>query len=216
MQIIVKCLLQWDVKTQTSRGKGIVGKVRAFAPADEEQGRNTLHRHWQIWVEELNQNLRDMLFDKDPSVKREARHKFCAHVDEVMSASYGTDLKVTHKCMNEGIEKHTTDFADEIYQDREPRIFRNARHKKLCHEIKGEVMECKDCGHHTKTIDVINLALQRWKQEALKDDVAKRLDTVLPLSNKRLDIAAYTYSYHNWCASEGKKALARRGGPMGA
>ena len=57
-------------------------------------------------------------------------------------------------------------------------------------------MECKDCGHHTKTIDVINLALQRWKQEALKDDVAKRLDTVLPLSNERLDIAAYTYLYH--------------------
>ena len=99
----------------------------AFVLADEEQGRNTLHRHWQIWVEELNRNLRDMMFDKYPSVKMEARHKFCAHVDEVMSASYGTDLKVTHKCRNEGIEKHATDFADEIYQDREPRIFRNAR-----------------------------------------------------------------------------------------
>ena len=47
-----------------------------------------------------------------------------------------------------------------------------------------------------KNIDVINLALQRWKQEALKDDVAERLHTVLPLSNERLDIAAYTYSYH--------------------
>ena len=63
-----------------------------------------------------------------------------------MSASYGTDLKVTHKCRNEGIEKHTTDFVDKIYQDREPRIFRNTRHKKICHEIKGEVMECKIVG----------------------------------------------------------------------
>ena len=71
-----------------------------------------------------------MLFDEDPSVKREARHKICAHVDDVMSARYGINLKVTHKWRNEGIKKHTTDFADEIYQDWKPRIFSNARHKK--------------------------------------------------------------------------------------
>jgi hypothetical protein len=36
--------------------------VLAFFGADEEQGCETLHRHWQIWVEELNQTLRDSLF----------------------------------------------------------------------------------------------------------------------------------------------------------
>ena len=66
---------------------------------------------------------------------------------------------MTHKYTKEDIEKHTTDFADDIYQDWETLIFRNARHETLCHEIKGEEMECKDCGHHTKIIDVINLAL---------------------------------------------------------
>jgi hypothetical protein len=47
MQILTKCMLRCDTKTQSSKGKGILG-------ADEEQGRKTLHRHWQIWVQELN------------------------------------------------------------------------------------------------------------------------------------------------------------------
>ena len=51
-------MLRWDTKTQSSRGKGILGTVLAFFGADEEQGRKTLHRHWQIWVQELNQITR--------------------------------------------------------------------------------------------------------------------------------------------------------------
>ena len=120
-----------------------------------------MHRHWQVWVEELSQNLRNQLLDKDPSVKDEARRKFFKHVDTVMSASYGTDLKVTHECKNEDTEKVTTDSADKIYKDQDSSIFRNASHKDLYHEIKGGVIQCKDFGHHTKTIDVVNLALQR-------------------------------------------------------
>jgi hypothetical protein len=55
MQILTKCMLRWDTKTQSSKGKGILGTVLAFSGADEEQGRITLHRHWQIWVQELDQ-----------------------------------------------------------------------------------------------------------------------------------------------------------------
>ena len=43
MQILTECLLRWDTKTQTAKGKGILGTVVAFAGADEEQGRKTLH-----------------------------------------------------------------------------------------------------------------------------------------------------------------------------
>jgi hypothetical protein len=59
MQILMECLLKWDTKTQTSKGKGILSTVIAFAGADEEQGRKTLHQHWQIWVEESDQTIRD-------------------------------------------------------------------------------------------------------------------------------------------------------------
>ncbi len=47
VQILMDCLLKWGTKTQTSKGKGILGTVIAFAGADEEQGGKTLHQHWQ-------------------------------------------------------------------------------------------------------------------------------------------------------------------------
>jgi hypothetical protein len=65
MQILTEHILKWDTKTKTSTGKGILVTVRAFAGADEEQGRKTLHRHWQIRVEKINQTLRNALFDND-------------------------------------------------------------------------------------------------------------------------------------------------------
>ncbi len=58
-------MLKWDVKTQSSKRKGLLGTIVAFTGADEEQGRKTLQRHWQIWVKELNQTLQDCLFKKD-------------------------------------------------------------------------------------------------------------------------------------------------------
>jgi hypothetical protein len=56
MQILIEHMLKWDTNTKTSTGKEIPGTVRAFSRADEEQGRKTLHRHWQILVEEINQH----------------------------------------------------------------------------------------------------------------------------------------------------------------
>ncbi len=53
MQILIECLLKWDIKTKSSTGKGILGTALAFAGANEEQGCKTLHRHWQIWVKEF-------------------------------------------------------------------------------------------------------------------------------------------------------------------
>jgi hypothetical protein len=50
MQILTECLLKWDTKRQTSKGKGILETELAYAGADEEQGCKTLHQCWQIWV----------------------------------------------------------------------------------------------------------------------------------------------------------------------
>jgi hypothetical protein len=38
MQILTECLLRWDTKTQTAKGKGILGTVIALVGADEELG----------------------------------------------------------------------------------------------------------------------------------------------------------------------------------
>ncbi len=72
MQILTECMLKWDIKSKSSTGKGILGTVQAFAGANEEQGRKTLHRHWQIWVEDMNQSLQNALFDKDNNTRNKA------------------------------------------------------------------------------------------------------------------------------------------------
>ncbi len=46
--------------------------MRAFSGANEEQGQKTLKRHWQIWVEEINQTLRNALFDNDNKFRNKA------------------------------------------------------------------------------------------------------------------------------------------------
>ena len=195
-QIIIETLLQWDVKKQTAKGVGIVGTTLAFAPADEEQGRFTLHSHWQIWTKELNQNVRDMLFDNDADKRSKARQFFCAHIDEIMSATYGTEIIVTHKCTQGDTEIVKTDLVENIFQDCEPRTLRKARHKNLSSEVKGEVIECKVCKKTISTPGIINSALDHWRETAIRDTNESRPDLTLPISPERLDMASYTYSYH--------------------
>jgi hypothetical protein len=43
MQILTKCMLRWDTKTQSSKEEGILGTMLAFSGAEEEQGHKTLH-----------------------------------------------------------------------------------------------------------------------------------------------------------------------------
>ena len=65
IKIVIEDLLQWDIKKQIAKGVGIIRTVEALALANEEQGRPTLHSHWQCWTKDLSQKLRDQLFDND-------------------------------------------------------------------------------------------------------------------------------------------------------
>ena len=56
--------------------------------ADEEQVRNTLHRHWQIWTREMNQTLRNSLFHNDPNKKKEAQSTLSQITGCVAGARY--------------------------------------------------------------------------------------------------------------------------------
>ncbi len=59
-------------------------------------------------------------------------------------------------------------------------------------------MYCPDCNQTMFTIDIVNKALQRWKDLLIPGDRAQhnRPDTMVPSSQERLDMAAYTFSYH--------------------
>ena len=144
MQILTECLLKWDTKTQSSKGKGILGTVIAFAGADEEQGRKTLHRHWQIWVKEIDQNIRDCLFHKDDKTRLEARDTFIKHIDDVLSADYGSDLYISHRCVQKDKnEELKIDIADNLLKEK----------KKLILDVRGT----KNCP--TKLREILCIAL---------------------------------------------------------
>lgn len=109
MQILIEDLFQWDTKHQRAKGKGVLGTVISFGPADEEQGRGTLHSHWQIWIKEMNRDLRDLLFFKykedqyktreERNKKRvEARCKFYNLINQLLQSKYELDLEVLHEC----------------------------------------------------------------------------------------------------------------------
>jgi hypothetical protein len=53
-QNIYKLHVELGPKETAGKGKGILGTVLAFALAHKEQGRRTLHSHWQIWTEVLS------------------------------------------------------------------------------------------------------------------------------------------------------------------
>jgi hypothetical protein len=130
MQILTKCMLRWDTQTQSSKGKGILGTVLAFRGADEEQGHKTLHQHWHIWVQELNQTLQDCLFDMDATKRKDAQKTFCKHIDNVISASYGPDLSITHRCIDrDENEQVKIGIADNLFREKDPTHFRHTRYK---------------------------------------------------------------------------------------
>ena len=207
MQILTECLLKWDTKTQSSKGKGILGTVIAFAGADEEQGRKTLHRHWQIWVKEIDQNIRDCLFHKDDKTRLEARDTFIKHIDDVLSADYGSDLYISHRCVQKDKnEELKIDIADNLLKEKKEIDFRRARRKELSDEVKGNIMYCAECDKTISTVDIVNNSLKRWRDTVLSNERAQhnRPDTNIPLTPARLDMAAYTFSYHmnGGCALE--------------
>jgi hypothetical protein len=124
VQILTECLLRWDTKTQTSKGKGILGTVIAFARADEEQGRKTLHQHWQIWVNEINQTVRDSLFHKDTKTRTDAQNSFLKHIENVIYENYRSDLCITHKCVDKNENKELkTGIANNLFKDKDPCYF---------------------------------------------------------------------------------------------
>ena len=108
IQILIEDLFQWDSTKQRSKGKGVLGTVEAVAPADEEQGRGTLHSHWQIWLKEITRQLRQLLFAQKTmrnitqmeakEIQEKARQTFYKYIDQLFQSRYEADFEVHHIC----------------------------------------------------------------------------------------------------------------------
>jgi hypothetical protein len=128
------------------------------------------------------------LFDTDATKRKDARKTFCQHIDNVISASYGPDLSITHRCIDgDENEQLKIGIANKLFREKDPTHFCHERHKELYDEVKGAIMYCPDCNQTVSTIDIVNKALQRWKDCLIPGDRAQhnRQDTMIRLSKKK-------------------------------
>lgn len=83
LDIILKDVIGWDVdKNEAIEGGGLFGEVEALVGAIEEQGRATLHAHFQIWIKKFNK-LREALWSQRREERREAKRQLSEKVDAV-------------------------------------------------------------------------------------------------------------------------------------
>ena len=216
VQILLQCLFAWDSKTQTG-GNGIFGRLKAYAGGHEEQGRKTLHGHWNCWVHGF-ETIRKHFFSRDLVKRNEARDEFLQYVKKVMSATYGYSIKVSHWCFdnteeasNEGLPKEDgvcqlrqrtlkTGNANDFFFDCKagaPNVepqksqlqrLRNARHKKKAQRIDGRILTCNSCQAEFSTKEILNMSLEYHKSRT-------KSDVQLPISEYRRQLAAYRYPY---------------------
>ena len=67
--------------------------------------------------------------------------KFTQLIDNLLHTSYGPDLVDKHVCNNVSVQSVSDPApADSIFVDREPQVFRDARHETLSHDIRGCVI----------------------------------------------------------------------------
>jgi hypothetical protein len=139
-------------KNQKSSGNGIFGEVEAIFHANEEQGRNTLHAHFLIWIKKISR-IRDALFHPDPEIQETAREDMKNYVDYVFCSDYDYDqnLPVIHeeceKCLP------VCELFEEIDDKQE---MRDARNKNFCDEIEGKILRCKFCSGKVSTSDIFD------------------------------------------------------------
>jgi hypothetical protein len=54
MELVIRHLFKWDIKTQRSNGVGLFATILAWCLATKEQGRKPLHGHYLLYVDNWN------------------------------------------------------------------------------------------------------------------------------------------------------------------
>jgi hypothetical protein len=89
LQVFLEDLCAWDTKNKRPKDKpGILGRIRGYFGAVEEQDRLSLHAHFVFWVDGLSQPMRDLLGDDEHKVTA-AKALLSRYTDKVFSTSLG-------------------------------------------------------------------------------------------------------------------------------
>ena len=97
-----------------------------------------------------------------------------------MNATYGKDITVEHTCHKVG-KKPTTKIGtvDQPFQQHPLQELRNTRHKNLCDDVRGGILEHNERKELFTTTDIVNLALATWKTMDLLTSKLEQIQKVL-------------------------------------
>ena len=105
LNIIIDTVVGWDRKKNRAK-VGLFGTPMAFTCTIEEQGRRTLHAHFQIWVKETYEDRKN-LFSAHRNTSRIAQARLCREADRTMGNAFffndrdisdGHVLNFPHEC----------------------------------------------------------------------------------------------------------------------
>ena len=201
---------------------GVLGVLETYAMATDEQGRKTLHWHMLAWIKNFKRLRQDIFLPKNDPKRYAAREKFRDYVNKVISATYGDEFRVQRVCCgNDDDESQSktecnppAQRASDSFEEKEPQVLRNARHKDHCLDVSGKVMQCKSCNKGISTTEMVANALNVWRAESKTSySAAAGVDAgsftgigdgqtgkitgtgqLLP-HNSWMDLAAYCYPY---------------------
>jgi Helitron helicase-like domain at N-terminus len=84
LNIVITEVIGWDLKKQVATSEGLFGIPEAFICAVEEQGRTTLHAHFEIWIKDFNE-IRNQLYDSNKATQKTASIVLSESMDKVAS-----------------------------------------------------------------------------------------------------------------------------------
>ena len=163
LQIAVEELIGWDMRRNTAwTKKGLFGLCKALTIAMEEQGRESVHAHFGIWIEQFDQVRHDMFFGSDLK-RREANATMRAYSEHVCTTELFSPTDVKHKAslkkafaheckvdMRESVLPSVVDLQD----------LRNLRHRHG-YKTNSEFATCPKCYKEYTYEDLVGLYCEK-------------------------------------------------------
>ena len=181
----------------------MLGTVISFSPENNKQGRHMVHRHFQIWIEEFDQTLRDHMSNKDPGIQKTTRISAIQMLDNLISSSYGCEFLVKHDSW-----PAFTDVSLNITKTWLPNQFMSCWQTLLC-QNNAIVLQCSNkrilwdfvwsrlgiqiLSYTSNKVRHYKPTLDSWRKRGAID--GSTCVTKVPFSSERLDTAAYCYSF---------------------
>ena len=158
LDILLEEVIGWDMEEDAAKNEGgLFGIPLAFTASTEEQGRTTLHTHFQIWIVGYKER-RDKLYSSNYRERKAAEQYLCQYIDKLSST------ELYNPSMSKYRENHSMAFPHDCTKSLSKRKLpvtvddqqlRNLRHQKGIDETRGRFADCPHCGHYWTNEELI-------------------------------------------------------------